>query len=273
MGLFARLFRSAATSTEPMVATALPPQAAAAPESDPVDNNFATAEWVLTKAFDQVMASVEFAPDKRQALFMAYAAAHRAGDTRAEERAATSALLGSGWRWGEFEAWAQRFAAAKEWPYMWEHFSELSESAPIPPITPADALALLNVEDMKAIAKELSLMPRPAPRKRVEFEALLVAHVPLPELLRRTRERHIAAITAFHERYEIAKCRLLVHTLDMTAYSIRDDEQRKRAGHKSTLRAIADAGCPVEDRFAAQFNAGEISGLPPFFPGDRTTIL
>jgi hypothetical protein len=30
---------------------------------------------------------------------------------------------------------------------------------------------------------------------------------------------------------------------------------------------------PPLDRFAAQFNAGEISGLPPYFPSDRTLIL
>lgn len=273
MGFFSRLFGSPAAPTVAIAATAAPQLPPAVPKSGTVDDNFATAEWVLKKAFDQVMASVDLAPDQREALFTAYATAHRAGDARAAERATTSILLGSGWRWGAFDIWAQGFAAAREWPYMWQRLSELTETPPTPPTTSADAIALLNTEDMKAIAKERGFMPKPAPRKRQELEALLVAHMPLPDLLQRTRDRHVTAVTAFFERYEIAKCRLLVHTLDMTAYSIRDDEQRKRAGHKYKLQALADAGCPVEDRFAAQFNAGEISDLPPFFPGDRTTTL
>ncbi len=69
------------------------------------------------------------------------------------------------------------------------------------------------------------------------------------------------------------KSKLLAHTLAMTTYSLRDAEQQNAlTGVEYRLEAMMN-GCPVEDRFAARFNAGELSDMPPYFPGDRTALL
>jgi hypothetical protein len=57
----------------------------------------------------------------------------------------------------------------------------------------------------------------------------------------------------------------------MTAYSLRNAQDANVGGYR--LEALASAGDAIEDRLAAQFNAGEITALPPFFPGDRTALL
>jgi hypothetical protein len=87
MGIFSFLFGSMAASGEPAPAVAPSSEAAAAPAQSPTDGNFATADWVVRKAFEQTMASVDVPPDRREALFTAYAAAHRSGGPRAEEQA------------------------------------------------------------------------------------------------------------------------------------------------------------------------------------------
>jgi hypothetical protein len=274
MGIVSFLFASQSASGEPAPAVAPSSEASAAPAQSPTEGTFATADWVVRKAFDQIMTSVDLAPDRREALFTAYAAAHRSGGPRAEEQAVTSILIDSGWRWHDFDTWSQRFEAAKEWPYMWHHFRELSEPEPTPPTTSHDAVSLLKAADMTAFAKERVILPKPAPRKRTELEALLITQIPLPELQRRVRNRFNEAVNSYCARREIAKCKLLAHTLAMTSYAIRDAEQRKTlTGTGYRLEALANAGCPIEDRFAAEFNAGGISGLPPYFPGDRTMIL
>ncbi len=234
---------------------------------------FAVAQRTLRQAFDQVMASVDLDAERRRALFTAWAAANRTGDPRAEETAATSILLGSGWCWHDFERWADRFAAAREWPYMWYHFPGLAEAEPPQPTTAAEAVAYLLVPQMTAIATERGILPKAMPRKRTELEALLSSRVPLPELLDYSRQRYDAAAMAYRKRRAASQCKLLVHTLTMTAYSLRDAEQRQELDGGYRLEALAGGGCTIEDRFAAEFNAGEITGLPPYFPGDRTTTL
>lgn len=75
------------------------------------------------------------------------------------------------------------------------------------------------------------------------------------------------------------RCVILAHTLSMTAYRMRDmadDAMKDLARRRGGYRLSVVAGCPVEARVAAQhaasIEAGDMSRLPPFFPGDRTTI-
>ena len=271
MSFFSRLFGDnpapAPAASAAVTATAAAPDA---PTSS-FGPQFAVAEDTLRQAFNQVMASVELDTARCDALFTAWAAANRGGDPRAEEAAATSILLGTGWRWHNYELWAERFAAAKEWPYMWHYFSGLADPELPRPTTAAEAVAYLLVTHMTAIAKERSILPKPTPRKRIELEALLIAQVPLPELLSYARERYDAAAMAYRQQRDASQCKLLVHTLTMTAYSLRNAQDASVGGYR--LEALANAGDAIEDRMAAQFNAGEITALPPFFPGDRTALL
>ena len=249
-------------------ATASPP-----PQLEVVEPDFRTPDWIVRKAFDQVMASVEVAPEVRAALFDAYSQAHRNGDPRAEEKAVASLLANTGWRWREFDEWAARFAAAKEWPYMWYRYEDFSEPAPSAPTTAREAVARMTVSEMRLLAKEKDLTVTPAPRKRAQFESLLVEGVPLPELLARVQTRLGDEVARYNARREEAKCKLLAHTLTMTAYSTRDAEQRKVLPGSEYRVEVIGSGCPVEERFAAMYNLGKIGGAPPFFPGDRNCTI
>jgi hypothetical protein len=76
---------------------------------------------------------------------------------------------------------------------------------------------------------------------------------------------------AYRGQRAASQCKLLVHRLTMTAYSLRTSQKAGVGGYP--LEAHANAGDAIEDRFAPRSNAGEITGLPPYFPGDRTMIL
>ncbi len=234
---------------------------------------FAVPHSILRHSFDQVMATVELDANQREALFTAWSTANRSGNPSMEKTAATSILLGSGWRWPEYDRWSERFAAAEEWPYMWYHLQGLAEPDLPPPTTAAEAMSYLLVTTMTTIARERGILPKPAPRKRVELEVLLLAQVPTSALAEAARERYQTAAAVYREQRENSKCELLVHTLAMTAYALRSVQSLERLGcHGYQLTVLAAAGDAIEDRFAAKFNAGEITQLPPFFPGDRSCI-
>lgn len=273
MGLLSFLFGAKPTAgKEPPSATA-PVVPSPPSQREAVEPDFRTPNWIVRKAFDQVMASVEVAPEVRASLFDAYLQAHRNGDPSAEEKAVVSHLANTGWRWREFDEWATRFAATKEWPYMWSRYEDFSKPEPTAPTTAREAVERMTVSDMRLLAKENGLTATPAPRKRTQFEDLLAASVPLPELLDRGESRLGEEIASYHARREVAKCKLLAHTLTMTAYSTRDAEQRKELPASEYRVEVLGSGCPVEERFAAMFNKGKIGGAPPFFPGDRNCTI
>lgn len=67
--------------------------------------------------------------------------------------------------------------------------------------------------------------------------------------------------------------RILVHTITMRAYSLRDEQQKIECGSTQRFADSADDTCPIETEICRKFNIGLLTGLPPFFPGDRTSLV
>jgi hypothetical protein len=67
--------------------------------------------------------------------------------------------------------------------------------------------------------------------------------------------------------------RILVHTISMRAYAIRDEQLKIGNGMKERFADDVGDECEVEAMICKQFNAGDLKGLPPFFPGDRTSLV
>ena len=274
LGLFSTLFRpKGKESGSPRVPVNLPSQVVTS-EREPVGADGVTVTPIIRQVFDHVMTFVEIEPKVRESLFHAYSEAHQSGSPRAEERAVIDALANSGWRWSEFDAWAERFAAAKEWPYMWHRLKELSESQPSLPSSVPEAVARLGVSDMRALLSERGLIGRPVPRKRAEFEEIVVRNIRLQEIIERFKDYWGVSIKQWQCNQEIAKCKLLAHTLTMTCYSWGAASQRSQlSADKYPVKALLGTGCPVEEKYAKLFNVGKIRGLPPFFPGDRNSVI
>lgn len=73
----------------------------------------------------------------------------------------------------------------------------------------------------------------------------------------------------------VARVRLLTHTLSSTTYRLRDTVNTLPTGWSWDLAVVGD-GDDVEPRIAALHQArvrrGDLSALPPYFPGDRTSL-
>lgn len=67
--------------------------------------------------------------------------------------------------------------------------------------------------------------------------------------------------------------RILVHTITMRAYSLRDEQERIENRMQQRFAEKTDDVCEVEAEICRQYDAGELKGLPPFFPGDRTSLV
>jgi len=239
---------------------------------------FATPEPIVREAFDQITAEMELPTPLRDAFRDAFARGDKAGDTRAQEQLVIGNLLGSDWRWPTFDLWAKRFGDQRQWPYMWHSIDNLLDLGPDIPEGIEESVAVLKVAEMKEMLRDRGALPKPTPRKREEVVALVRQHYADADLLAIARQRAIEQYRSpTAEEIEIAKCKLLTHTITMRAYALRDSHDRDRLarnGFPESADVVAlTSDDPVEDAIVAQFNQGKLRGLPPFFPGDRMCLI
>lgn len=235
---------------------------------------FATPPSVVEEAIDQILVAIDIPGDAKGRLKSRFVNAHRSGDPRREVEVIETAL--DGVEWGEvyYGEWKSRFEAKGEFPYMWRTDGKaLIVDSPQSPSTIEDALKYLRVADMRQILIELDAMPgRGRPKKRSEFIALLSTTGKTESIVDSAIPAYRDALTKWEADRETAKCALLAHTLTMRAFALRDIQKRKGLTCISRLRTLK-SDCPVETEFAARFMTGEIHGVPPFFPGDRTSVI
>ncbi len=238
------------------------------------ESAFATPTSVVEEAIGQILADIDMPDDAKGRIRSRFVKAHRSGDPRREVEGVEAAL--DGIEWGEvyFGEWKQRFEAKGEFPYMWRtHGKALVIDPPRPPSTIGNAVGYLRVADMRQILIELDAMPRKRrPKKRSEFIDLLSATGKTESVVDSAIPAYRDARTKWEEDREAAKCELLAHTLTMRAYALRDCRKSGALSKPSSLRALK-SDCPVETDYAARFMAGKIHGVPPFFPGDRTSLI
>ena len=238
------------------------------------ESTFATPASVVEEAFDQIMTEVDVPEDARVRLKPLFVEAHRSADPRREVEAIKAVL--DGVKWGDlyFGAWRERFEADGAYPYMWKTRGKaLISDPPRPPSTIEDAVGYLRVVDMRRLLIDLGAMPgKDRPKRRSEFIALLSVTGKAEEIIDAAAPGFRDACDKWEKDRNGAKCELLAHTLTIHTSALRDRRKRERLPDAVRLRAFK-SDCPVETEYAARFLAGEIGGIPPFFPGDRTSLV
>ncbi len=220
-------------------------------------------EEAIKKAFNQVMIGVVVSDEVKGKLLDSFLSG---------QEDEIDYLANSGWEWSDFDAWHQMFSEKKEWPYMWQHYPQLSEEPPKQPENMNAALTFLTVSDMKKIIKDHAIKPRPGPKKRADFEKAIEFSLSFEDIQLYVSRIVDSRCLTYEIKREKAKCKLLVHTISMTISKCRNFAQYQDMNISLNLEAW-DAGCPVEREYAKKFNRGDLKGLPPFFPGDRTSIV
>ncbi len=139
-------------------------------------------------------------------------------------------------------------------------------------------MAQLPVTDLKALLARHGEMPKPAPRRRIDLVPLVRLRVAASEWMQlatqRARERFTPTTI---EDIEIAKCKLLAHTISMRAYALPDHYEAERLAQNGWRELSNRVALPstdlIESEVVERFNAGKLNGIPPFFPGDRTCLV
>lgn len=227
---------------------------------------------VAERAFDEIMADIDMPRSARRRAKQAYLAARKSGSPRSERDALFDALSESDWGDRYFAKWRREFSKGGAFPYMWQKHPDLCFEAPSPPSSAEEAIALLKVEDMRTLAVGLEVTPTvKRPRRRKEFVSLMSDGVRESELVRAAGPRHEERLARHAESREVAKCEILAHTIAAKASSM-ERSVRTRSMAKWKPRLL-EPGCPVEAAYARRFRFGDPSRMPPFFPGDRNTMI
>ena len=246
-----------------------------------VDQGVRTNTTVIDQAFWQIMNDVDAPDDAKARLFPMFIEAHDSGDPRREVVSVETAF--AGFQWGEkyFELWRVRFKRGT-WPHLWQNSSTLCIDPPPPPATIREALRdnypwrYLTVKDMRKLLHELGAMPAKGegrPTKRVHFVELLTKTGNTDAIIAAATSGYYEALRRHRSERERDKARILAHTLAMRMYALRDWQEAQSSRHPRRVVKVLKSDCPVERKYAAKFLAGELEGLPPFFPGDRTNLI
>jgi hypothetical protein len=260
MGLFSWLF----PKKKPSVSMSF------APASSAINDD------IIREAFDNVMTEIELPSEVKEPLHKDIAVAIKSGLSREGEKAVVKHLLNLEWNWPEFDKWEKVFAQNDRWPYLWQTYAKQYRLINFTPKDVASMLFAFTVPDMKKISKELNIKQTTSSKKRQELEELLKSTCSIAQIRPYFDEKYTRLLQDALERSKKERCKILQHTLIMMAYSIRNMKQREKLPSYFTNKRVlrtSSCGCEVEDEIAKEYATGKLKGIPPFFPGDRTSLL
>lgn len=249
-------------------------QPAATPELSWLTNDIKDGEDPFAAAFRQVMQGVSMqAPLQAE---VARLLRKNLNNGRQQGEELFMYLLDKEWSWPDLVAWQQYFQTVEDWPCMWigniaEEMSRegILRRCPAEGVTPWELARCLDKKSLQVGLKKLDLLPDPKAKvaelrktaRELSVETLCEA---LPE------ESVASAMEKVHSDLLWSKCILLAHSITHRYCVLKNLEymtptpQTHRPFHTT---------CPIEKIFHDKWKRGELFGLPPFFPGDRTSFL
>lgn len=151
------------------------------------------------------------------------------------------------------------------------------------PLEISEKLPILKVDDLKEICEEYSL---PKTGKKVEIIERISQNVPekeLRSLLPSEAQRDSARIgfslplrAKNYVDWNIAKIKLLTHTLELSSYRLRNIKGYRQLGiiKKVEILGVEGDPCPIcAPQHKKIFNINDFNSLPPFHPGCRCTTV
>jgi len=175
------------------------------------------------------------------------------------------------WPW--FDQWRARFEADTKWPECWECFED--DAPPYRKV--GDVLRVLTAPKLRALARELGIDMGDA-KKVDEMRVVLVRKVKWDSVARIAAGMNAEAQAKVLKQRIRAKRELLARSIASRAYSLHRHGQivdlLNDVGPKWTVLLEDIKGCPIAKQLRKgwRFNTADTTNLPPFFPGDRTSI-
>lgn len=209
------------------------------------------------EAFKRIMSGVECASETKKELYPALWS-NDGGNV------AQNYLLPGQWKWPEFEKWKKIFNEKGVYPYMWQKYPEVYMND-FENLSLAAIYNMLNVKDLKAILDKNGITFQSG-IKKAELIDLAVENMELEALQKNESEVYAMLKNEFDNKVNNGKCAILEHTIIMLGYHLRDYYTNKN------VKLETGFSCPVEKKYAKGRGKLTEDNLPPFFPGDRTTI-
>ena len=245
-------------------------------ERDPTEPGFKSADWVIKDAFDKVMNSVECSQNTKQNLLESFTNAHQSGDPRAADNTVIQHLAGSGWVWHEFDQWAKEFSRRGKWPMMWNTYPSLYRQHSSAPTSSESAVEFFTVAELRDWLKNNSITSKPSPKSRADFARVFKERVAWKDFEEDSLQKHAEYLKQRDKERDKAKCKLLALTLTKTIYTLVHYYQGKTAAAdtpkmwKWNVSVVGE--CLIEQEFSVKFDPATMKNLPPYFPGDRTSL-
>ena len=197
-------------------------------------------------------------------------------DGREQENQLYSLLKGQTWSWPDLANWQKYFQSAREWPYMWrgDYLNPMSHEGilcrcPIDRVTSWELARHIDKKSLRVALNRLAI-PWTAETKVVDMR-FMVSSIPVPDLQSALPDEvYRQAEEKVFDELLWAKCKILAHTVIMRYAKLAMTNRLKPSPQK--YRPFQTT-CPVEREFGERWMRGELVGLPPFFPGDRTSFL
>lgn len=240
--------------------------------SDPTAD-FTTPDKYILIGFNKVFDNVVVSDQVKKNIFTKYREAHLSGNHRKEEQSLKEALADTAWSWPLFDKWDQSFSKRNQWPYMWTNYRKLKTATNIPPTTMEEGVSCLTGKEMRKILSRNKVKGRSKAITVNELTNMLLDNCTWEDINLLVHSKFNMSAMFTSEKIKEEKIRILCHTTTMTIYSLRDNSNRGAQtppGFKYIANNITD--CPVEGQFAQAYNLGKIKKIPPFFPGDRTSM-
>lgn len=237
-----------------------------------------SAEWLIKEAYEQIINNVQASERFKTTVLDTLIEFEQTGaGSRLYEQCINNNLINEEWNWPEYDNWFAVFKKADQWPFTWNKIL-YTEPDPAPDTIKA-SLPYLTVPDIKDFLKKHDLMPKPMPKNRAEWDAVLCEKGNWNQLKPMITGRHEAHKNHYLFKRNKEKLHLLFIYLIHGVYGrlryyqtqdVMSDPVSAKIGKIKAQRS--DDKLTVEKDLVEKFNNGEISNYPPFFPGCTVTI-
>jgi hypothetical protein len=175
------------------------------------------------------------------------------------------------------ETWAETFATSGAYPSSWRRHPSLILPHRPSPQDVQSAVPYLSYLERRDLLRSLRPHPRGIPLQTEELEKAFVRQVPWEAVRDLARQRYADQVAKALESKERDRASLFSHYLSATASSLMIFYQWRQILPNRFLAYRLVVRCPDSDlascAFRTRYAQGQITELPPYFPGDSCRLL
>lgn len=226
----------------------------------------------IADGFDEVMVTVEMDPRTAKKLKEAIIANYDE-PSRVQRLAAFKVVHGVSWAWPALAEWYDYFAKKGTFPLSWQDWLKAREQPA--EVTFKDICVYIRKDDLRVFLESNGVE---LPDKLKKADMVHLGERLGMESLRPlfTSDKWFEVVVQRQHQPEFETLALLIDTIWRRTALLRNGRWCHRITGRENIspqnhRALSSD--PVEDEFCTQWQAGELRGFPPFFPGDHSTFM